>query len=1248
MRKLLLFVLVFGFNILTMGQSITNYTFSSSSGTFTALSGGTNPTNTGGLDMGYFNNIPIGFNFIYMGVPYSVCSSTTDGTLVFAGTTTSMTTNNLTSGIPRPMLAPLWDDEALTALTDFTYQTSGSIGSRVFTAEWLNVKWNYSATSGCMSFQVKLYEADGKVEFIYHQIGGTLVSASASIGISGVATGSGNFLSLSSSGAAPTVSSTTEVITIAAKPAEGQVYTFMPPAAPANPTTLTFSSVGVGGMTVNWVDNSTTESGFLITRATDAGFTTNVVTSNVASTTTAGTGTAYNSAVTGLDATTTYYFKIQAISEGAASVGLTGNQATGSCSFTGGTYAVGPSAGAAYATLTAALSALSVSGLLGPVILELQPAYTSASETFPITINAISCLNALNTLTIRPQTGATGLVITSSNATATIDFNGGDYITIDGRPGGSGTSELTITNTALGSATALRLIADATNNTIQYCTLRGSAATSQGVITISTGVVTGNDANTISNCNITAAGTNYPINGIYSLGSSTSLDNSGITISNNNIYDYFSAGSASNGMNINSFNSAWTITNNKLYQTASRVYTTASTHNGINIASGVGYTISDNVIGYASPGGTGTTNMVGLTSGSLGGTFPSAYTTGGTANATRFVAINCAFTAAGTASSIQNNTIGGIALYTSSGAATTYGILCGISVTSGNANIGTITGNAIGATTGTGSLYAATTTSGGVIVGIYSTSSNTVTIQNNSIGAIDAMGTTATICGAITGINSAGTGTFLISGNTIGNATNPNLRMGNLTTGTNLSNVGTTFGVTSGTSTFNGILNGSTGSVTIGTLSLPNTIRNASQNSTSTTALFRGIQTTAGTPVISFNTISNITSAGTSVSFSNGGVGGIGIYMYVGTTPVITNNTIFNLSLTNTGTGGYNLAGISYTGPATSMTISKNKIYGLSNASTSTTTTAPGTATGIFIRDGFGISTSIDNNMISLGNGQTTNTAFIGIWAQYGLGSSTTYKIYHNTINIEGTVVTGAQPSMGIQRGDFSTTASTVQIIDAKNNFFNNTRTGGTGKHYALANNYGVVTSSATGWGANASNYNVLNSNAATIGYWSGDKTFAAWKTASASDVNSLSGITTTFVNTAAGDLHMNMGVTPTQIESGGTVLAGYTTDFDAQTRPGPSGSVNGGAFAPDMGADEFDGVYLDLVPPLISYTPLSNTSSILSRTITITITDPSLVGSGANQPVMYWAVNAGAYTGPVTPTTIVGNQYTYTLGSGV
>ena len=48
------------------------------------------------------------------------------------------------------------------------------------------------------------------------------------------------------------------------------------------------------------------------------------------------------------------------------------------------------------------------------------------------------------------------------------------------------------------------------------------------------------------------------------------------------------------------------------------------------------------------------------------------------------------------------------------------------------------------------------------------------------------------------------------------------------------------------------------------------------------------------------------------------------------------------------------------------------------------------------------------------------------------------------------------------------------------------------------------------------------------------------------------------------------------------------------------------------MGADEFDGIPVDLSGPGISYTPLASTTSTANRTITATISDATAVDQTA------------------------------------
>lgn len=803
---------------------------------------------------------------------------------------------------------------------------------------------------------------------------------------------------------------------------------------------------------------------------------------------------------------------------------------------------------------------------------------------------ASAVLNAgvWTSLTISPSGGA-ARTISGSFVGHLVDLNGASNVTIDGL--NTGGNSLTLSTTALGASTAIRFTSDASTNTITRTTLLGSGDASFGVIYFGLGTLTGNDNNNINNCNIGASGT-FPLNGIYSFGNTTvGIENSGNTINANNIFDFFNAGAASVGLNINSGNTSWTISNNKLYQTATKTYTAGSTHSGILVSSGNGYTITSNTIGFSSAAGTGVYTMAG-------------------AFANRFIAINLAV---GTASltSVQSNIISAISLSTTSGAATTNGVLCGINCTSGSVNIGNISANTIGATSGVGSLTVTSTTTQALVVGIHCSTTGAINIAGNNIGSLNSSSPTAAVAGAITGINISGIPSALsITNNSIGNATANNMSAGINPT-------------TTGSSIVSGI--NLSGAIAVASTITGNTIQNLTSFGTGTAGFVRGIWTgTAGTSAftISNNIVNNLNTNNANVSFANGQLGTMGIFLGMGTNSLLNGNLVTNINNINTGATAPSVAGMSHA-VGTNSTFSNNQIYGITNASTSVSATLPGAVFGIFLRGGAGNFTAF-NNMISLGTGQTTNTSFVGIGVYSGGVAPTVTQVFHNTIFIGGAASAGAQPSICFYRGNFSATAVTFPV-DVRNNIFDNTRTGGTGAHFAIANNFGA-TASVTGWGANASNNNVLNSaNAATVGYWTTNQTIAAWRTSSAGDGASFSGIPVTYIN-SANNLHLNFGVTPTPIESNGQTIALVLTDIDGQLRPGPTGSVNGGATAPDLGADEIDAVGLDLTPPVITYTPLLNTNLTTNRNISVTITDVTGVATGGLAPRIYFNKNAGAY----------------------
>ncbi|MFY7883945.1 MAG: hypothetical protein ACOVOV_03770, partial [Dolichospermum sp.] len=260
-----------------------------------------------------------------------------------------------------------------------------------------------------------------------------------------------------------------------------------------------------------------------------------------------------------------------------------------------GTYTIGTTVTSTYPTITAAALDFSLRGIAGAVTYELvDPAYNSTTgETFPIVFGNTLGTSASNTITIRPIANNNGVVVTSLNTTATFDLNGSQFLTFDGRPGGTGSfvtgSSLSIINTAT-AAPAIRLVNEANNNRILYCDLQSNnttattATSGAGVVCIGgTTGANGNDNNTISFCDIHNVTGGNPLIGVYGYGSATSVaaNNDSNYVTNCNIYDFFSAASATAGIYVGVNNGYWRMNNNRFYQTATLTITGAVVHRAI-------------------------------------------------------------------------------------------------------------------------------------------------------------------------------------------------------------------------------------------------------------------------------------------------------------------------------------------------------------------------------------------------------------------------------------------------------------------------------------------------------------------------------------------------------------------------------------------------------------------------------------------------------------------------------------------
>ncbi|MFZ4726358.1 MAG: beta strand repeat-containing protein, partial [Paludibacter sp.] len=554
-----------------------------------------------------------------------------------------------------------------------------------------------------------------------------------------------------------------------------------------------------------------------------------------------------------------------------------------------------------------------------------------------------------------------------------------------------------------------------------------------------------------------------------------------------------SRGVASNGINLAANTSSWDITNSSFYETASFVPTASVAYNilQINNTSGINFNVSGNYIGgKAAQCSTG------------------AWTKTNAQN-NAFTAINFSV-GTDSVSNIQNNTIQNIS-WSNSGAAT----WSGINIADGKVNIGTTTGNTIGASTGTTSI---TVTGGATATNVYGiniASVDTINCQNNLIGSVIATNS-STNATNFYGINKTATsGVTTINENIIGSTITAN-------------SINASSGSTSNAQSVYGIYNAGTGTVLINNNTIAN-VSNGTTNSTAATAgVINGITSTNGTTTISNNTIRNLTIANRNTA-TNNTAAIIGI-VSTGTSneKKIESNLIYSLSNTYATYAG-RVVGIYYEG-ATSGTneVSKNFIHSLS-----TTGTSGASLLGIQIVSGV---TTYSNNIINLGSSNQNS-----IYGIYDTGAtSQTCNLYFNTVYIGGVVSAGAYNSFAFYNAAASNTRN------YKDNIFYNARyrSGGTSSHFSIYYNVTGVSNLT----ADYNDYYVSAGTGAVLAYYGSNRTtLALLKTAiTPQDPNSLN-TNPTFTlagSTVATDYQLGVSVN-------GVTGTGIAVDYGLNSRGG-------------------------------------------------------------------------------------------------
>jgi gliding motility-associated-like protein len=757
-----------------------------------------------------------------------------------------------------------------------------------------------------------------------------------------------------------------------------------------------------------------------------------------------------------------------------------------------------------YETLQAAFNAINAGTHKGAITVTING---STTEKGTATLYQSGYTNAGSTssyTSVNIYPTETGLTITGNMGTPLIDLNGATNVTIDGRVKQTGNANLSLINSSNGSipgTSTIRFINGASNNTVKYSYIRGSAlgTTSGNLLFGAASSVSGNSNNTIDHNNITNANdAASPVNAIYSLGSGN-FQNSGNTISNNNVYDFLNHGVASFGINISNSSSAWTITGNSFYETASFVPTASVAYTVINISTttGNGFTISNNNIGgsEASCAGTAWTKTA---------AFDNAYTA---------ISIN---TITGEANSVQGNNIKNFT-YSNTRAGFIGIITTGATV----ANIGTITGNTIGSSSGTNSILytggAGATTP--YFQGIVNVSSQAATIKNNIIGSITVANSNPDRATSFYGILVTGLGNTNVSNNSIGSqVTQSSIYASSASNTIGQELIGICYIGESVNNTMTG-----------------NTIANMKNATTSSGVSvygrISGISVTNGIYLIADNIIRDLTIGNANSSFpENSSVTGISVNS-PSSGQSVTGNTIFNLSNSFPAYTG-NVIGIICNGGSSSLSVSNNLIHSLS------VTGAGSAIAGLYGIVLYAGSMLCSNNTIIIGGNTTTD--LYGIYVNGNVASETN-KLYYNTVHLSGTMASGAaNKSYGLY------SAANTGTRDFRNNILNNARstTGGAGKHYAIYCLYSTTTNLTI----NYNNY-YANGTGAMSGYFGSDKsTLDLWKAATGQDAGSLS-VSPGFAN-AGGTTALDYLPSATMAN---VSIADITTDYTGTTRHIPS-----------------------------------------------------------------------------------------------
>ncbi|MDF2437677.1 MAG: hypothetical protein K0Q95_2053 [Bacteroidota bacterium] len=252
--RLTLLLSLFCFALEVTSQTVASYGFSQSSGTFTALTGGT-VLGTTTNDDGSFTAQAIGFSFVYNGTTYTQMSVNSNG-FIAMGTTIASSYVALSTGGTNNVISAFNRDIQAQTGAELSIQTIGTAPNRTCVIQWLNYKkFGTNGTGDSYNFQIRLNEASNIIDVVYGSFVNNANTTTVQVGLRGATNADFNNRTSTSNWTATTAGATNAAniaVSSTILPPSGLTFTWTPPVlcsgAPTAGTTVSSVSSACNGV----------------------------------------------------------------------------------------------------------------------------------------------------------------------------------------------------------------------------------------------------------------------------------------------------------------------------------------------------------------------------------------------------------------------------------------------------------------------------------------------------------------------------------------------------------------------------------------------------------------------------------------------------------------------------------------------------------------------------------------------------------------------------------------------------------------------------------------------------------------------------------------------------------------------------------------------------------------------------------------------------------------------------------------